>query len=67
MILPGAEQSIAYDSNAVPVASQDRKHQAGARPKDIAALMAPTMDAAHTSRKAGCVLKAFSVANGASD
>jgi hypothetical protein len=41
--------------------SQDRQHQAGFVPKDVAALMAPLMDAARTSRAARAVLKTFSV------
>ncbi len=61
VILLEREPSNAYDRNAIRVLSQDRKHQAGYVPKDIAALMAPVMDAARTSRAAGAVLKTFSV------
>jgi len=61
VILLERERSNPYDRNAIRVMSQDRQHQAGFVPKDVAALIAPLMDAARTSRAAGAVLKTFSV------
>jgi len=60
-ILLEREPTNSHDANAIRVMSQDRKHHAGFVPKEIAALMAPVMDAARISRALGGVLKTYSV------
>jgi hypothetical protein len=59
VILLERDPTNSHDPNEIRVMTQDGKQQAGFVAKDIAAMMAPIMDAANTSRVAGAVLKTF--------